>query len=1153
MRATHPPSVNNSRVCVAMQLMQLIHPSSMLVRAVVLRAVVLSTMVLLAASVARAADTTAQYAIKPGPLATVLAAFASAADIGVDIDHSLTDGKHSQGLQGEYALTAALTYILRGSGLAAQQLANSRYVIIAAAIDSATTNTPNTLAIPTLTIEDSGVSGYQRDEQGYDAVYDNNASTVYMGRAAVRRNAGTNPADLLQGIAGVFSGDARNSGSIDVNIRGVQGPGRVPVIIDGTEQAITVYRGYNGVSNRNYIDPNLISSVRIHKGASNARDVNSGIGGALELTTLIPADIIAEGADSGLELTITSGGNSVSPQLPRLHTGESAAAAGFSNTRSIGFYNVDKTLRIQLNSKSASDETPLGGDDFAYRLAVANTSARFDFLAAYAYRRRGNYYAGSNNAGYYDEPGYFATDVDGHFRSKVTGKRIFDDTRALTTFWPQGDEVINTSSEMASLLLKSSWRVDNAQKLGFNYRHTNLLNGEIMPSRLITGSDLKYGHPQWPLSAVTAQAYNLDYRNTPNDNRWLDLHANLWRTHNRGHTYTSAGEPNQIDKESGLVVNVGFVDSINTRNGITLSNTMDLSSTLALTIGGNFQHQKLASLDGKYNNTRTERGGRRQQWGGNLSLAWQANEALKFSTGMTYSAYWSFDDRLKYVIDAGGTVPQLERILNENITYEYTTGVLYTAEQNKKLMQDHVKNAQVIAENYIETRYNGYVDTLNEYLGFDNDVQNNIIYLMTGLDYTFSEIQGGLSVKNINERRAAKLAEMRQDIENRYSNDKGPFLRQIEVLKNEPDGKEASDIIKLEYGTGLTNHLDNRPIPLLTDAAGKYSFASHPCYNGEVEQEIADKTGNDKTAKITKCFIDYATRIAEISEAQAEKLQDHGWVPHFVASYQFTPYSRGYVKYSEFLRYPSMFESTWGFSAALGPDGLNPEHAYNREISYVHDLTQWFTTAEYADVKLAYYDNLIKGVIDTASSRYFTNDDEKKLRGVELTIRYDGGRLFSNIAVDYVVQNDICDASYAARHSKLEYRVPTCFAFGFIGGSEQGRATPKLSANWALGARLLDRRLEIGSRVKYYSRDANADLDQYYQQVGRFSHNPLRVSFGWGDTLLVDGYAKYNVNERLQVEFAANNLTDQYYIDPLTRSQMPAPGRTLKLNLTARL
>ncbi len=1121
MHRNNPSSANNTR-----QRWLIIHASTMVMRAVVLNAVVFSTavmtaMVLLAASVAHAAQhaDTQHYAISQGPLATVLAAFASAADIGVDIDHSLTDGKHSQGLQGEYALTAALAYILRGSGLAAQQLANSRYVIIAAAIDSATTNTPNTpntLAIPTLTIEDSGVSGYLRDEQGYDAVYDNNASTVYMGRAAVRRNAGTNPADLLQGIAGVFSGDARNSGSIDVNIRGVQGPGRVPVIIDGTEQAITVYRGYNGVSNRNYIDPNLISSVRIHKGASNARDVNSGIGGALEVTTLIPADIIAEGADSGLELTITSGGNAVSPQLPRLHTGESAAAAGFSNTRSIGFYNVDKTLRIQLNSKSSSDETPLGGDDFAYRLAVANTSARFDFLAAYAYRRRGNYYAGSNNAGYYDEPGYFATDVDGHFRSKVTGKRIYDSTRALTTFWPQGDEVINTSSEMASLLLKSSWRVDNAQKLGFNYRHTNLLNGEIMPSRLITGSDLKYGHPQWPLSAVTAQAYNLDYRNTPNDNRWLDLHANLWRTHNRGHTYTSAGEPNQIDKESGLVVNVGFVDSINTRNGITLSNTMDLSSTLALTIGGNFQHQKLANPDGKYSKAIIERAGRRQEWGGNLSLAWQPNEALKFSGGVTYSAYWSFDDRLKYIIDAGGKVPELEHIVNENVTYWYTTGGLQIPTKQRR---------QLIGKELV---------TLNDANKKNQDRYNQLVNIC----------------ENLRKQGVTRL--LRKCARENLVKILTPYYtaKEMDFITANRDSAEAIEAVQLNFGIPINPDHQNDPIPLQTDAAGKYSFATHPCFNGEVAAAIAKETGNDKSAKITQCTI---SNKRDTSDAKAEKLQDDGWVPHLTASYQFTPYSRGYVKYSEFIRYPSMFESTMGFSAAIGPYGLDPEHAYNWEISYVHDLTQWLTTAEYADVKLAYYDNLIKGVIDTSLFSYFTNYDEKKLRGVELTMRYDGGRLFSNIAVDYVVQNDICDASYAARRSKLEYRAPTCFAFGFTIGSEQGRATPKLSANWALGARLLDRRLEIGSRVKYYSRDANADLDQYYKQVGRFSHNPSRVSFGWGNTLLVDGYAKYNVNERLQVEFAADNLTDQYYLDPLTRSKMPAPGRTLKLNLTARL
>jgi hemoglobin/transferrin/lactoferrin receptor protein len=37
------------------------------------------------------------------------------------------------------------------------------------------------------------------------------------------------------------------------------------VTVDGTEQALTVWRGYNGANNRNYIDPNLISSIEVEK------------------------------------------------------------------------------------------------------------------------------------------------------------------------------------------------------------------------------------------------------------------------------------------------------------------------------------------------------------------------------------------------------------------------------------------------------------------------------------------------------------------------------------------------------------------------------------------------------------------------------------------------------------------------------------------------------------------------------------------------------------------------------------------------------------------------------------------------------------------------------------------------------------------------
>ena len=55
----------------------------------------------------------------------------------------------------------------------------------------------------------------------------------------------------------------------------------------------------------------------------------------------------------------------------------------------------------------------------------------------------------------------------------------------------------------------------------------------------------------------------------------------------------------------------------------------------------------------------------------------------------------------------------------------------------------------------------------------------------------------------------------------------------------------------------------------------------------------------------------------------------------------------------------------------------------------------------------------------------------------------------------------------------------------------------------------------------------------------------------WQPVFLVDAYMNYKVNENLALSLSATNLTDRYYLDPMTRSSMPAPGRTIKLGLTA--
>ncbi|ASP17735.1 hypothetical protein CGZ77_08260 [Neisseria sp. KEM232] len=137
-----------------------------------------------------------------------------------------------------------------------------------------------------------------KHQTGRDRVYTREVVNLYKGKEEVETFKGNTVSDLLSGMVGVYSGDARNSGAIDPNIRGVQGQGRIPVTVDGTEQAITVWRGYAGANNRNYVDPNIISSVYVEKGPSFNRGIKSGIGGSVAMKTIDADDIVPEGQNN---------------------------------------------------------------------------------------------------------------------------------------------------------------------------------------------------------------------------------------------------------------------------------------------------------------------------------------------------------------------------------------------------------------------------------------------------------------------------------------------------------------------------------------------------------------------------------------------------------------------------------------------------------------------------------------------------------------------------------------------------------------------------------------------------------------------------------------------------------------------------------------
>jgi hemoglobin/transferrin/lactoferrin receptor protein len=56
----------------------------------------------------------------------------------------------------------------------------------------------------------------------------------------------------------------------------------------------------------------------------------------------------------------------------------------------------------------------------------------------------------------------------------------------------------------------------------------------------------------------------------------------------------------------------------------------------------------------------------------------------------------------------------------------------------------------------------------------------------------------------------------------------------------------------------------------------------------------------------------------------------------------------------------------------------------------------------------------------------------------------------------------------------------------------------------------------------------------------------------WHSVLLHDFYARFNVQKNLDMNLKISNLTDRYYMDPMSKIPVPGPGRTLSLGLRAR-
>lgn len=973
------------------------------------------------------------FDIAPGRLDTVLSQFALDAGITFHLNGSLSQGVYSEGIHGSYSPGQALTLLLNNTGLHAERQPDGAYRIVPLAGPAGDAMTLNTVDVVGR-MDDA----QYRDQDGYDAVYDKDLSTTYAGKETIERFKGAAPADMFRGMLNVYTGDARNSGGLDPNIRGIQGPGRVPLTIDGTEQAITVWRGYMGANNRNYIDPNLIGGLQVYKGPNLERGVQSGVGGAVVASTLNVHDILKPGETVGGELKIEGSNNSVSPRVPALSGGQSYLdIPGFETPPG---WVRDPTLLVTPEQGGAHET-----DDYAYRLALGTRQEHFDLMGAYAYRKKGNHFSGKKESGFYSS----GEQVDGQWNY------IPD----LANIYQPGDEVPNTSSEMESWLAKATWRPTDDQSVQLGYRNTEATYGEILSSRVAWHKAAEDGVPQWPLSTMNTQAYNLEYKYQPQDNRWVDFYSNVWMTDTDSATYSAGGFPNDPYQRPWWGQDPSEVDTrlrntsvrhaTETRKGVTLSNTLTLADNLDLTLGGRFQHEKLGSGD-SYDDPALKgairmypKAGKRQEREFDFNFDWQPVSRVTINAGMRYASAWTFDSFRDERVKAG------------------------------------------------DTNFKSDIKTLG---------QNFSIYY--------------------------ERPTTREDVQ--------PLIDGWETSRDywESVGVDIDSTIKqLEDQIGTIREVKESAF-WQADENGKFHRYNNPCVTTDIEYIRCNRSAR----KI---------EVVDVSEVKKEK--HNGWVPMLSVSVDTSDNGRLYARHAQAYRFPSLFENTLGFSGSKEAYSLEPEHAFNNEVGYVHNLAG-VLNADLADIKLSYYHHRTKNVIERAPSMRFSNIEQHTLQGVELQGRYDNGRFFGDISLAYNFENEVCD-----EHSSVELdwrRTDHCVEQGYVGGYLVSMGMPKYTANLTLGGRFFNEQLELGTRTTYYHKHENV-FDANYQDTGYITYY-TNTPLAWDTILLFDAYASYRFNDSVTLDITGTNLTNEYYVDPMTRTATPAPGRTMKLGLTAR-
>lgn len=280
--------------------------------------------------------------------------------------------------------------------------------------------------------------------------------------------------------------------------------------------------------------------------------------------------------------------------------------------------------------------------------------------------------------------------------------------------------------------------------------------------------------------------------------------------------------------------------------------------------------------------------------------------------------------------------------------------------------------------------------------------------------------------------------------------------------------------------------------------------------------------------------------------------------PMIALTFDATDRFKLFTRYSISHRFPSLYEiSGTSFVGYIDNNitdinmRLDPEKSTNYEFGASYDFSNLSSSLRQADIRLTYFSNTIENVIDTLENRRVVQFDKKITKGFELLTRFDAGTVFGSFGLSYRTKQLMCDSKVSLL-LHMQGKVPECFEGGFGATKFYQALQPKYSVNFEIGTRLFKEKLEMGLRGIYHS---NVDLrkyDDFVKSTGIDVYNWSQRPYHWKSELTMDFYAKYKPIENFEINLGVTNITDRYYLDPMSTVPVPGPGRTFKLGLKAR-